>query len=94
MLFRRVKLPQTQEAFDKLTDDVLLSQGFDLTPEYRKLFAAFIQHAPEHDDTFDPKIIAKKIRKQKANELAFYVMYPEKRPVKVEDDTKVSSPAS
>lgn len=94
MLNRRLKLPQTQEAFDSLAENFLIAHGFDNTLEYKKLFAAFVQHAPEGEDSFCPKLMAKKIRKQKANEFAFYVMYPEKRPKKEADGPEVKSATS
>lgn len=76
----RRKLPQTQEAFDQEAARFLKSQGFPNTGEFQKLFAAFIQNSSPADDTYSPRSLAKAIRKQRANEFAFYLMFPEKRP--------------
>lgn len=83
-LSKRVTFATSQEEFDQQATDFLLSYGFEDTAEYRKLFGALVQHSGEDDNTFDPNLMARRIRKQKANEYAFYVIYPEKKQTKTE----------
>lgn len=80
LLRRKVKLAQTQETFDEQVDMFLAREGFELTQDNRAMFASAIQHSDSADDTFDPKYIACQMRKAVAQRLAFYVIYPSKRP--------------
>lgn len=75
----RIPLAQTQEAFEAQATQFLIGQGFPDTIEYRKMFGAFIQHSKETEDTFDPDLLARCIRKAKAAEFAFYLMHPERK---------------
>lgn len=85
MFRRKVKFAQTQEGFNKQAETFLSKNGFPTSPEYKKLYAAFVQHMPEHQDTFNPTLLARIIRKAKVNELAFYMMHPDKLPKKEEN---------
>lgn len=80
-----VPLAQSSEAMEAQASSFLETNGFPNTAEYRKLFGAFVQHLPEHQDSFDPRALASMIRKARANEAAFYMMYPERKP-KAEGD--------
>jgi hypothetical protein len=78
------KLPQTQEAMDKEADKFLLSNGFPSDFEYTRMFGMCVQGLPEKQDWYDPKLFARQIRKAVANELAFYLIKPERRSKKDE----------
>jgi len=78
MLRRKVKFAQDVAGLTKQADTFLKNNGFPATPEYRKLFGAFIQHLPETQDWFDPSRVAAMMRKARANEAAFWVMNPER----------------
>ena len=80
MFKKLVKLAQTQEEFDAQASKYLLKEGFEDTQEYHQLYGAFLQHMDATTDSFDPKAMARMIRKQRANQFAFYLMYPDKRP--------------
>lgn len=81
MLFpRKLKLAQTQQAFDTQADEFLLANGFKADDSYRALYASMVQHLPEDADEFTPSFVAKRMRKQIASELAFYLIHPERRP--------------
>lgn len=77
---KRIKFAQDQASFDAQAREFLETNGFPVDGAHEKLFGAFVQHSDEREDSFDPVSLAKAMRKQKANELAFYLMYPEKRP--------------
>lgn len=75
----KVSVGTSQEEFDAQAVTFLETNGFPLTEEYKGLFAMFIQHSADDDDTFDPDRIARCIRKAKAKEYAYYLIHPEKR---------------
>lgn len=77
-----IKIAQTAEAFDEQATTFLTTQGFPVDNDGKKLFAAFIQHLPQDNDSFDPDLLGKMMRKARANELAFYMMHPDKAPKK------------
>lgn len=77
---QQTKLPLKQADFDAMADAFLVEHGFEVDAKHRALFGAFIQHSPEDSDSFAPLLLARRIRKQLANELAFYLIYPDKRP--------------
>lgn len=83
-MFRRkpklVKLPQTQVEFDALSISFLEEHGFPLSEEYQAFFGAHIQSLPGDDDEFDGVALAKRMRRSRVNELAYYLIHPEKRP--------------
>jgi|688.fasta_scaffold77618_7 hypothetical protein len=79
---RLTKLAQTPEAFEAQAEQFLSSQGFEVNADTKKLFAAFVQHLPQNEDSFDADLLGKMMRKAKANELAFYLMHPDKAPKK------------
>lgn len=87
MFQRKVKLAQTAEGFEKQAETFLSRNGFPIDGAHKKLFAAFIQHLPEDNDFFNPERLARVMRKAKANELAFYLMHPERRPVQADEET-------
>jgi hypothetical protein len=98
---KQSKIPTTQEAFDSFADSFLTRNGFPLEDKFRKLFGAYIQHSSESDDTLDEELMARRIRKQLANECAFYLIYPERRAPKEEkasdesvQDQGIQSPAT
>ena len=96
---RKVKFEQTVDKMQKQMDSFLKSNGFPVTAEYRKLFAAFVQHLPEHQDWYNPSRIAAMMRKARANEAAFWVMNPERwaaeqKKLKEADDAKAAASAS
>jgi hypothetical protein len=88
LLNKKRKLAQTQEAFDAQADAYLVEYGFPVDDEYRALFGSFIQHSDDKEDTFDPVLMAKRIRKAKATEFAFYLIKPERRPKKEATDVE------
>lgn len=91
MLLRKpklIKIAQTAEEFDQQATSFLSSQGFPVDSDGKKLFAAFIQHLPQDNDSFDPDLLGRMMRKARANELAFYVMHPDKAPKKEQEDGK------
>ena len=81
---KRQPLPQTQADMDQLAVDFLQEQGFPVTNDMMALFGSFLAHSDPEEDTFDPKQVAKRMRKQIASSLTFYLVHPERRP-KVED---------
>lgn len=88
-MFRKAKLirlEQTQEGFNAQAESFLSEHGFGVSEESKKLFAAFVQHLPQTEDSFDPVLLAKMMRKARANELAFYLMHPERAPKKEQTD--------
>lgn len=80
MFKKRVKLAQSMGDFEAQAVDFLQDNGFPITPEFLKLYGTLIQHSSENDDTFSPSELAKKIRKLRANEFAFYLVHPERKP--------------
>jgi hypothetical protein len=83
---KQIKIAQTLEGFASQAESFLSSQGFEVSEDNKKLFAAFIQHTPQDQDSFDPDLLARMMRKAKANELAFYLMHPDKAPKKEQQD--------
>ena len=83
---KQIKIAQTLEEFSSQAESFLVSQGFEVSEDNKKLFAAFIQHTPQDQDSFDPNLLARMMRKAKANELAFYLMHPDKAPKKEQQD--------
>lgn len=79
MLKRRLKLPQQLNEMDALISKFLASQGFPDNQAYRGMAASFLQQAADGEDSFNVKSLAKRIRRQVANECLFYIMYPNKR---------------
>jgi len=77
-----IKIAQTAEGFEEQAESFLVSQGFPVDSDGKKLFAAFIQHLPQDNDSFDPDLLGRMMRKARANELAFYMMHPDKAPKK------------
>lgn len=77
---KRIALPQTQVDMDQLAVDFLQENNFPITPDMLALFGSFVAHSDSTEDTFDPKQVAKMIRKQIANGLVFYLVHPQKRP--------------
>lgn len=91
MLLRKpklIKIALTAEGFAEQAEAFLVSQGFPVDADGKKLFAAFIQHLPQDNDSFDPELLGRMMRKARANELAFYLMHPEKAPKKEQDNGK------
>src|ERR1700687_1093365 len=76
----QVKLAQTQEEFDAQADAFLAENGFPLDADHRALFGSFIQHSDDSEDSFDPTLMRKRIRKAIATRLAFYLIKPDQRP--------------
>lgn len=83
-----IKIDLTSEGFEKQAEDFLVEQGFPVDQDGKKLFAAFIQHLPQDQDSFDPNLLGKMMRKARANELAFYLMHPDKAPKKEQANGK------
>ena len=83
---KQIKIAQTLEGLSAQAESFLTSQGFEVSNDNKKLFAAFIQHTPQDQDSFDPDLLARMMRKAKANELAFYIMHPDKAPKKEQQD--------
>lgn len=83
-----IKIALTTEGFEEQAEAFLVSQGFPVDQDGKKLFAAFIQHLPQDNDSFDPDLLGKMMRKAKANELAFYMMHPDKAPKKEQENGK------
>jgi hypothetical protein len=80
MLSRKVKLAQSQSEFDAQISAFLVENGFPDAPAYQRAAASMIQMLPDQQDFFYPKKLAAQMRRAKANELAFYLIYPDKRP--------------
>jgi hypothetical protein len=93
MFNRKVKLAQTQEDFDAQVSSFLLENGFPDDQGHRATFAQSIQMLPADQDFFHTEKMARQIRKAKAGEYAFYVMYPNKRPQKDIDESQATSKA-
>lgn len=83
---KRTPLPQTQSEMDQLAVDYLIDNGFEVTPDMLAMFGSFVSHSDQTDDTFDPILLKKMIRKQIANGLAFYLVKPERRPEAAKTD--------
>ena len=84
LLKRKIKLAQTDEAFQAQAEKFLIDNGFEVNDNFKALFGSFVQMLSQHEDEFDPEFVAKSIRKAIANEFAFYLIHPNKRPVKDE----------
>lgn len=85
---KRIKIAQTAEGFEEQAEAFLVTQGFPVDQDGKKLFAAFIQHLPQDHDDFDPDLLGRMMRKARANELAFYMMHPDKAPKKEQENGK------
>lgn len=83
-----IKIAQTAEGFEEQAEAFLVTQGFPVDQDGKKLFAAFIQHLPQDNDSFDPDLLGRMMRKARANELAFYMMHPDRAPKKEQDNGK------
>lgn len=83
-----IKIAQTAEGFEEQATAFLVTQGFPVDQDGKKLFAAFIQHLPQDNDSFDPDLLGRMMRKARANELAFYMMHPDKAPKKEQSNGK------
>lgn len=83
-----IKIAQTVEGFEEQAEAFLVMQGFPVDQDGKKLFAAFIQHLPQTEDSFDPDLLGRMMRKARANELAFYMMHPDKAPKKEQENGK------
>lgn len=83
-----IKISLTSEGFEEQAEAFLVSQGFPVDQDGKKLFAAFIQHLPQDNDSFDPELLGRMMRKARANELAFYLMHPDKAPKKEQENGK------
>ena len=99
MFHRRVRFAQNVAELTLQAGKFLSSNGFPNTVEYRKLFGAFIQHLPGHQDWFNPARVAAMLRKARANEAAFWMMNPdrweaEQKKLKELDDTKTARSTS
>lgn len=88
---KQIKLAQTLEGLHLQAEQFLEDAGFGVTDNNKKLFAAFIQHYPQDQDTIDPDLVARMMRKAKANELAFYMMHPDKAPKEDKDESETIS---
>jgi hypothetical protein len=86
---RKERYAQTQEGFDAQVEAFLFSEGFPVTQEFKSMFSALVQHAPETQDFFYPRHVASMMRKLKVNEFAFFNMYPEKRPKPKEEKSEL-----
>lgn len=91
MLQRKVKLPQSQAEFDLLIEAFLVSNGFPNNRAYQNAVASMIQHLPNDQDYFYPKTMAAQMRRAKAGELAFYLIYPDKRPKEASEDVPTTT---
>jgi hypothetical protein len=83
-----IKLAQTSKGFEEQAEAFLVTQGFPVDGDGKKLFAAFVQHLPQDNDSFDPDLLGRMMRKARANELAFYMMHPDKAPKKEQENGK------
>lgn len=86
----RRPLPQTQADMDQLAIDFLQESNLPDTNDMKALFGSFISHADPQQDTFDPELVARMIRKQIANSLVYYLVHPERRPKPAEETAIVS----
>lgn len=87
------KLAQTQETFDAQADEFLANEGFPVNDEYRMLYGTFVQHSGDSSDTLDINLMAQRIRKAKANEFAFYLIQPKRRPKPPTGDDNNGTPS-
>lgn len=85
---KQIKIALTSKGLEQQAVEFLASQGFPTDQEGKRLFAAFIQHLPQDQDSFDPELLGRMMRKAKANELAFYMMHPEKAPTEEQTNDK------
>jgi hypothetical protein len=81
---RNRKLAITQDAFETQALEFMDEYGFDPNADNLRLYGSFIQHSPESADSFDPDVMARRIRKAHANACAFYLMHPERKAPKAE----------
>ena len=92
-MLRKPKLipfAQTQEAFDLQVEEFLVEHDFPVTDSFKALVGSLVQHMPDDADSFDPQHLAKRIRKARVNEYAFYNIHPSKRP-KAPSDSQADS---
>lgn len=87
---KTIKLAQTLSGLHLQAEQFLEEAGFDVTDDNKKLFAAFVQHCPPDQDSIDPDLVARMMRKAKANELAFYIMHPDKAPKEDSDGPEIT----
>lgn len=81
MLFRKlVKFSQTQDGIESQIIDFLDANGFPVNEAHKQAVASILQTYPANLDTFEPALLARQLRKMKANELLFYVIKPERKP--------------
>lgn len=77
---RKEKLATSYEELKAQAEVFLVNNGFPLDDLHIRLFAQHVQAIPQEYDFFEPKRVAMSMRKAKANEAAFYVLYPERLP--------------
>ena len=71
MFRKKLKLKQTYKEFVEQADEFLATNNFPVDDNARRMYATFIQHYGQSDDTVDPKTLAAMIRKSIANAHAF-----------------------
>ena len=98
MFSRRIKLPQTLDGLESAIKKFLVDNKLPVNQAYIGMTASFIQQSADGEDSFDPKALAKRIRRQVANEAAYYIIYPHKREeyekARAESDAKKLSEAT
>lgn len=81
LLFRkRVPLAQTLTGLEQQAAEFLLDNNIPISPDTIALFGAAIQQGDQGLDTFEPKKVARAIRKAVATRHAFYLIHPDKKP--------------
>lgn len=91
LLSRKLKIAQTQIAFEAQMIEFLQDNGLPTDKETCTLYCSMIQHLNQDEDSFVPASVAKRIRKARANAFAFYTMNPEKKPKHEEAGTSLES---
>lgn len=80
MFKHKVKLAETQEAFEAQAEWFLSKHGLPTDQETKGMYASFVQCSDQNSNYIDSKLVASQVRKQLANKFAFYMMHPDKKP--------------
>lgn len=88
---KRIKLAQSMPEFEEQALNFLQDNGFPVDPDHLAMYGAFVSHSDQMEDSIDPVELAKAIRKSRANQLAFYLIHPDKKP---KEETKAAVAAN
>jgi|SRR6478736_5265420 len=80
MFKKKVSIATSYEEMQIQVEEFLNQNDLPFDDLHVRMFAHMIQNLPQDQDWFDPKQMAASLRKARANEAAFYLIYPDKRP--------------